>query len=99
MKPEIKLPPKVKCWRCIEGQVTVVVGRILPGPDIPEDMEGTPLLGFESCDCDDGERYVFDDLARAVTEAGYSWERLIESQPQGIAPTAALLNAITKFNE
>ena len=52
----------------------------------------------KECDCDDGERYVFDDLARAVNEAGYSWERLMDSQPKEFNPTTALLMAIEKFN-
>jgi len=36
-------------------------------------MVGKPLYGFEPCDCDDGERYVFDDLAAAVWSAGLTY--------------------------
>lgn len=55
--PKITLPLQVKCWRC-EGR-----GYVLK----PYSREESLL----DCDCDDGERYVFDDLAQAANEAGY----------------------------
>ena len=70
--PKITLPPKVKCWRCGgTGQIVVIAGTIERKPDYPEDMVGIPLRDFEPCDCDDGERYVFDDVAAAIKKLLY----------------------------
>lgn len=85
---KITLPPKVKCWRCRGGRK--IYFPVAPNCQLKEGV-------CPDCD-DDGYRYVFDDLAQAATEAGYSWERLMESQPQGLAPTTVLLNAITDVN-
>jgi len=75
MPDKIVLPPKVKCWRCKgTGQIVVIAGTIERKPDYPEDMVGIPLRDFEPCDCDDGWRYDFDDVAAAVANArlGYN---------------------------
>ena len=68
------LPPQVKCWRCIKGQITIVVGEVKPGKDIPEREVGSPIYGFKPCDCNKGFRYVFDDLAEKVLEAGCDYQ-------------------------
>lgn len=117
--PKIELLDKVKCWRCGGyGKVTEFAKPWEGRPDV------TPDTITYDCDCDDGERYVFDDLAAKVREAGFdvdlthycadeipgpSQVTLVayseDGDSEAIAhavgptPTAAILEAILKFNE
>jgi hypothetical protein len=58
---KIKLPPKVKCWKC-EGAVQIKrLGNRIGGGEI---------WAYDECDCEDGERYTLGDLKRAADEIG-----------------------------
>ena len=62
--PKIELPPKVKCWRCGGRGYRIEYDRGSMS------LEGTMSGCSKPCpDCDDGERYVFADLAAAVRQA------------------------------
>lgn len=63
--PKITLPPQVKCWRC-EGQ----------GSMLEKNYDGWGNNQRVKCDCAAGYRYVFDDLAEKVVEAGYDVPQL-----------------------
>lgn len=107
----IKLPEKVKCWKCgVTGDITLETG--LDGP-----CDCVTEFGSR------GYRYNFDDLAAAVRDAELEidieeifmdaryfaqiletkWDgepvSYIKAKGRGPTPTAALLNAINKFIE
>ncbi len=66
---KIELPPKVKCWDCINGKIIV--------SDLGPNEPGPPAYTKDCPFCDDGERYVFDDLAATLSSGKYKLHRIL----------------------
>ena len=103
----IKLPAKVKCWKC--GGT----GKIFKRPH-SRDMYGEFL---RLCDCEDGWRWDLGDLYRAVEDAGAIPDSKLkpkegapdyiaviltcdsEHEARGATHEEATVNVINKVNE